>query len=70
LLTPDEKRQFKMSDATIHEDNDTPKVSPAGIERCDADTTSGKGVSIAQGIGLTPTDIRKDAIQNAPKTPS
>ena len=27
-----------MSDAPLHEDNDTPKASAADIKRCDADT--------------------------------
>lgn len=60
-----------MSDATLHEDNDTPKVSDAGIKRCDADTHAGLGDSKNQAIGFTPTDPRKiGSIQNAPKTPS
>lgn len=60
-----------MSDAPLHEDNDTPKASDAGAKRCDADTHSGLGDSKNQAIGYSPTDPRKPgAIQNAPKTTS
>jgi len=60
-----------MSDSTLHEDNDTPNASAAGIKRCDADTHSGLGDSKNQAIGHTPTDPRKPgSIQNAPKTTS
>ena len=60
-----------MSDATLHEDNDTPKASDAGIKRSDTDTVVGLGDSKNQAIGYTATDPRKvGAIQNAPKTTS
>lgn len=60
-----------MPDATVHEDNDTPKASDSDITRCDADTKAGKGDSVGQGIGYSPTPVRgDDAIQNAPKTTS
>jgi hypothetical protein len=62
-------RPNQISDATLHEDNDTPKASDADIKRCDADTVVGLGDSKNQGIGYSPTDVRKPAnIQNAPKT--
>jgi hypothetical protein len=58
----------QMSDETLHVDNDTPKASDADIKRCDADTVVGRGDSKQQGIGFSPTDVREDGIQNAPKT--
>jgi hypothetical protein len=60
-----------MPEATVHEDNDTPKVSGTGIKRCDADTVVGLGDSKDQAIGFSPTNGRLAAnIQNAPKTTS
>ena len=56
-----------MSDATLHQDIETPKASDADIRRSDA--VVGLGDSKNQAIGYTPTDPRKpDSIQNAPKT--
>ena len=59
-----------MPDATLHEDNETPTASDSDIKRCDADTHNGKGDATRQAIGLSPTDVRSENIQNAPKTPS
>jgi len=59
-----------MSDATIHEDNETPTASDADIKRSDKDTNVGAGDSTRQAIGLTPTVATPENIENAPKTRS
>jgi len=51
-----------MSDATLHEDNDTPKATDTDIKRSDADTPNRLIDSTKQAPD--------SSAQDAPKTPS